>query len=59
MEALMDFSVAINLEQKLRDAQREGEKNNGPMQQQAARKFNIDEYYRNAGQANFELAQYT
>lgn len=51
MESLMDFSAAIKLElDKQRELQRESEKNTtNQLTQQAQRKFQLDEYYRNAG----------
>lgn len=54
MEALMDFSVAIKLEKE-----RTKEHNrDGPSMMQQFKKSEVQQYYRNAGQANFELAQY-
>ena len=60
MESLMDFSVAIKLE-KDRKAQTQIEIDKGGAVAMAAKekKFQLEEYYRNAGQANYELAQYS
>mmetsp|Transcript_11777 Transcript_11777/g.14928 ORF Transcript_11777/g.14928 Transcript_11777/m.14928 type:complete len:133 (-) Transcript_11777:2124-2522(-) len=56
MEALMDFSVAIKME-KDRKLAAQAEEAKGPgYAMNAAKKFQLEEYYRNAGQANFELA---
>ena len=53
MEALMDFSVAIMLEQQ----KIQKEKQNNVTQMGKKDKSKLFEYYRNAGQAHYELAQ--
>lgn len=57
MEALMDFSVAIKLEKDRKDNADRNE-NQGMVSSGNKEKDKIHEYYRNAGQANYELAQY-
>ena len=57
MEALMDFSVAIKLEKDRKDNAERNE-NQGMVSSGNKEKDKIHEYYRNAGQANYELAQY-
>jgi len=53
----MDFSVAIKLEKdRTRENQRDGPGSNA--MQAPSKKSELQTYYRNAGQANFELAQY-
>ena len=56
MEALMDFSVSIKLEKDRLHAQAEREKQSGGPMIGERKKDNLQEYYRNAGQANYELA---
>ena len=55
MEALMDFSVAIMLE-KRRLADKESNNNKDTIQSGKDKNKKLHEYYRNAGQAHFELA---
>ena len=55
MEALMDFSVAIKLEKDRIKIQQEKEAMNSLASKKEEK---LQEYYRNAGQANFELAQF-
>lgn len=54
----MDFSIAIKLEKdKQEQAQKEEEKG-GAAAMYAHKRFQLDEYHRNAGQAHYELSQY-
>ena len=60
MEALMDFSVAIKLEKDLKDMhQKAADQSGGTISSGNQKKDMLQEYFRNAGQANYELAQFT
>ncbi len=55
----MDFSVAIKLENdRMKENQAIAEKGAGYSMQIVKKESSVQEYYRNAGQANFELAQF-
>lgn len=55
----MDFSVAIKLEKdRLKENQAIEAKGAGYSMQIIKKESSLQDYFRNAGQANFELAQY-
>ena len=57
----MDFSVAIKLKQEAKKEMEERLKDPNPNLASLHKKdtgTNLSEFYRNAGQAHFELAQY-
>ena len=60
MEALMDYSLAIKLEKDEKDKMKGWKDSGTEMQKQAVKDYKcfLDEYYRNAGQAHYELGQY-
>ena len=54
----MDFSVAIKLEKDAKDVQNKLDQQ-GVISSSNQKKDLLPEYFRNAGQANYELAQFT
>ena len=54
----MDFSVAIKLEKDAQDVQKKLDQQ-GMISSGNQKKDLLPEYFRNAGQANYELAQFT
>lgn len=58
MEALMDFSVAIKLDRDRKENEQKNQDQGVPSFERQ-KKDSLPEYFRNAGQANYELAQFT
>ena len=56
----MDYSLAIKLEKDEKKLMKSHKETGSELQKQAAKEYKcqLDEYYRNAGQAHYELGQY-